>query len=575
MRTDRLPPRVLPWLYFGSAWISLAMAFAALIWDPRGAAGFFYHARLAGIVHLVTLGWITMSILGALYVAGPVALRMPMPARRIDWFAFALAAIGIVGMVAHFWIAEFGGLAWSGLMVTAGILLVGGRVVRQLRHAPIHGAVKLHLRLAFANIAAAATAGVLLGFDKVYHFLPGFVLSNVVAHAHLAAIGWVSMMVVGIAYRMLPMLLPARPPQGRTMYASAILLQTGATGLFVTLILQSGWVTLFAAATIAGFAAFITHVALMLMRRGRPHAKLPARDYAIRHAFLALGFLGIAAAVGMILAVADMSETTLRLALAYGVFGLVGFLAQMVAGLQLRLLPLLAWFTAARGAADRASLGSPHAFTSTQLAAVSFILWLWGVPALAVGFAVDATPLLSAGALALEAAVVIGAIQALRAVRYAFSARRRSAGLVILRQTDAAFQCERMAEIRTSRRFCRTPRRAGVDARPFRLPLRIVEDGNSLADSKTAKCGMTSHHRSLASIAIFGVMAFASVSLLGSAAPQQVRGTPGWRSRGPHARASARSGRDAGRSVHTVRIAVDSWCEEARRRATARADAAP
>lgn len=27
----------------------------------------------------------------------------------------------------------------------------------------------------------------LLGFDKVHHFLPGYVLSNVSAHAHLAA----------------------------------------------------------------------------------------------------------------------------------------------------------------------------------------------------------------------------------------------------------------------------------------------------------------------------------------------------------------------------------------------------
>ena len=55
----------------------------------------------------------------------------------------------------------------------------------------------------------AATLGVLIGFDKVYHFLPGFVLSNVIAHAHLAAIGWAAMMVVGIAYRLLPMILPA------------------------------------------------------------------------------------------------------------------------------------------------------------------------------------------------------------------------------------------------------------------------------------------------------------------------------------------------------------------------------
>jgi hypothetical protein len=38
--------------------------------DPRGVSGFFYHARMVGIVHLVTLGWITASILGSLYIVG-------------------------------------------------------------------------------------------------------------------------------------------------------------------------------------------------------------------------------------------------------------------------------------------------------------------------------------------------------------------------------------------------------------------------------------------------------------------------------------------------------------------------
>jgi hypothetical protein len=438
MKRDLPPSPVLPWLYFGCAWIFLAAAFAAIAWDPRGAAGFFYHARLAGIVHLVTLGWITMSILGALYVVGPVALRMPMPVHRGDWFAFASVGSGIIGMVAHFWIEEFGGMAWSGLMVAAGILLVGWRTLRQLRHAKVHAAVKLHIRLAFANIAAAATAGVLLAFDKVYHFLPGFSLSNVVAHAHLAAIGWASMMVVGVAHQMLPMLLPARPLRGKTMYVSAILLQAGAIGLFVTLILQSEWVILFAVTTVAGFAAFAGHVGMLLRRPARPAVALPSPNYAIRHALLALGWLGIASVLGLVLAASPMSEVTLRIALAYGVFGLVGFLSQMVAGMQLRLLPLLAWFTAAGGSAGPRGLVSPHAVMSTRLAAASFILWLWGVPALATGFALDGIPLLTAGALALEAAVVIGAIQAARAARFAFGARRAVSRIVVLRHPHGA-----------------------------------------------------------------------------------------------------------------------------------------
>src|SRR6185503_7843074 len=79
VRTQR-PPRLLPVLYFGVAHVALALAFAAVAADPRGVSGFFYHARMLAVVHLVTLGWITASILGSLYLVGPIALRAEFPA---------------------------------------------------------------------------------------------------------------------------------------------------------------------------------------------------------------------------------------------------------------------------------------------------------------------------------------------------------------------------------------------------------------------------------------------------------------------------------------------------------------
>jgi hypothetical protein len=415
-----MPPRVLPWLYFGAAHASLVLVFGALAWNPRAAAGFFYHAHLAGIVHLVTIGWITMSILGSLYLVGPLALRMPMPAGRTDAAAFGLVIIGLIGMVAHFWIEEFGGMAWSGIMVASGILLVGLRTLARLRRAPVPGAVKIHIGLAFANIAAASSVGVLLGFDKVHHFLPGYVLSNVVAHAHLAAVGWASMMVAGIAYRLLPMVLPAKMPSGPTMYASAGLLQIGAGGLFITIAFRSPWVGAFALVVVAGFGALAAHVVAMLRHRRTPSPTFPTPDYAVRHAGSAFAFLALTLALGLALAAAEPSDVTMRAALAYGVFGLVGFLAQMVVGMQLRLLPWLAWHTAAHRATGPEELPPMARMARAPFAGAAWVLWLWGVPALAAGFFFNAIPLLTAGAVALEIAVLIGAAQVLRLVRYGF-----------------------------------------------------------------------------------------------------------------------------------------------------------
>jgi len=136
-REQRLPDRWLPLLYFGFAHLCLAAAFAAVALDPRGVAGFYYHPRMVAIVHLVTLGWITSSILGAVYMIGPMALRMPMPARAADRWAFGLFVTGVSGMVIHFWIAEHSGMAWAAGMVILAVSQVAWRVLGALPAAPI------------------------------------------------------------------------------------------------------------------------------------------------------------------------------------------------------------------------------------------------------------------------------------------------------------------------------------------------------------------------------------------------------------------------------------------------------
>ena len=64
------------------------------------------------------------------------------------------------------------------------------------------------------------------------------------------------------------------------------------------------------------------------------------------HAAAAGTSLVVACSIGLYLLFASPSDTSLRVAIAYGVVGLVGFLGQMVVGMQARLVPLLAWYRA-------------------------------------------------------------------------------------------------------------------------------------------------------------------------------------------------------------------------------------
>jgi hypothetical protein len=403
-----MPARWVPLLYFAFAHACLATAFAALAFEARSLAGFFYHPRMLAVVHLATLGWISASILGAVYVIGPLAFRMPLPARRADYVAFAGFAIGVVGMSGHFWIDRPLGTAWATGLVAAAMLHVAARGLAGLRSAPVPWEARLPMALAFVNMVLAVALGVLAAIHKVAPFARVFQLDLVFAHAHLAALGWGAMMVVGAGYRMLPMILPAAMPRGAAAYASALLLEAGTLGLAVSFLTGGRGLTLAAGLAVAGLAAFLSRVVWMLRHRRPGPTELRRPDWGTAHALQALICLLAACGLGLYLSVAERSEATLALASVYGVLGLVGFLSQIVVGVESRILPLFAWLW---GFADRAHAEMPpslHTASLRPVQALIFFLWAVGVPLLAFGLGTDRIASLRLGTAALLAAVLAG-----------------------------------------------------------------------------------------------------------------------------------------------------------------------
>jgi hypothetical protein len=153
-------------------------------------------------------------------------------------------------------------------------------------------------------------------------------------------------------------------------------------------------------------------------RRRRPPG-LRATDPAILHAAAAFASLIVACVLGAWLTLAPTSPQTLRIATAYGVFGLVGFLAQIVVGMEGRLLPLFAWYWAfANSGTGPVTPPLEMAWRGGQ--EIVFALWLAGVPALAIGLAFDAVPFVRGGAWSLLAASLLDGVNVARILRHAF-----------------------------------------------------------------------------------------------------------------------------------------------------------
>jgi hypothetical protein len=401
------PSSAIPIAYYGFAHVSLATALLILVVDPSLPGASFYHPRMIALVHLLTLGWLTGSILGSLYIVGPIALRLPMPAGRTDWVAFSAFALGTAGMVSHFWINTYDGMAWSAALVVTAIAWVGWRVSTGLAGSAAPWPVALHVVLAFFNVLAAATLGIVLGINRTRGFLGVSALDLMFAHLHLAAGGWATMMVVGLAYRLIPMMLPAAMPKGGALAISAILMESGLVLLVAALPAGSRWVPLAAVLVAAGLGSFVIQIRRTLAHRVPRPPALPQRDWSTWTTHGALVWLLISTALGLVLSAGLVEAHRLTLMWLYGVAGLVGFLAQIVVGMQGRLVPFYAWYRAGT------AVGAPPARAANSLPSAAFartlfVLWTAAVPLLGWGLAFEQPLATRLAALLLLSAVTLG-----------------------------------------------------------------------------------------------------------------------------------------------------------------------
>ncbi|HVZ24361.1 MAG TPA: hypothetical protein VG871_24980, partial [Vicinamibacterales bacterium] len=225
--------------------------------------------------------------------------------------------------------------------------------------------------------------------------------------------------VVGVGYRLLPMVFPSRMPTGPSVYASAVLLEIGVLGLFTALLVESAWAVFFGVAIVAGLLAFAAHVAWMRRHLAPAPVGVHPVRFELLHAASAALSLGAAVVIGLVLLVGPVSTLTLDAAAAYGVLGLVGFLAQMIVAMESRLLPMATWFWAYRRGDGTVQPPAPHAMRRRPLQGIVLGAWTLGIPALALGMATASASDVRVGACALFVGAAIGGVDNLLVIRHA------------------------------------------------------------------------------------------------------------------------------------------------------------
>ena len=362
----------LPFRYFGAAAVFQLAAWAMLLWSYDALASF--QGGLGPVfaaLHLLTLGVLAMSAIGATLQLLPIATRQPVRAVwavKLAWWCLALGAFAFAGAAAAYRPDRMGAGA---VLVAFALAVYGVLLFRNLAGARGMRVVVLHGWAALACLAALLVTGIAL----VARYEHGIALDHAAfrsAHLVLAAYGFMGLLAAGLSSFLLPMLAVAPPPELRL---SISVLAAALAGIALAC---AGFVT---AAALVGLAAAIGHVAslersLRARLRGPlgPAFLLIRMSWACLLASLAVAALGFPGGAPL-----------------FVVLLVPGWLLTFLLGVLQRILPFLGSVHA-----SSAARGTPliSALTPVRLLAVHRVLHL-GALALLLGATLLGAPLLA------------------------------------------------------------------------------------------------------------------------------------------------------------------------------------
>ena len=314
-------------------WFGVLAALALLAAGPSTFVSRWSTPAL-GATHLLTLGYLGMAMAGSMLQLIPVVTGIALPFSRaaaaLAWSGLAAGAVLLAGAL---------GLNATYLFVPAALLLalafaiLGGGIAGALLRPAAAAAMPMvrGMRLAGAGLAVTVVLGLILAFSLAGALsAPVFMLANL--HAAWGLLGWVAMLIVGVAFQVIPMFQSSQIyPPAVTRWAPWIL-----AGLLAAW--SAAWIAGHASAQLAAgllaaaLAAFAALSARLLATRKRKQT-----DATTLYWRLSLVSLGASCVLFLL---PDSPQAQLLV----GVVFIGGFALGAVNGMLYKIVPFLLWY---------------------------------------------------------------------------------------------------------------------------------------------------------------------------------------------------------------------------------------
>jgi hypothetical protein len=359
--SSKAPPAMVPGQHFAAALFFLVLGAAgAVLHAPDLALGSFLAPRVAALTHLFTLGWITTSIMGALYQFLPVALDRPVRSIPATHVTFALHVPGLLAFVTGLATSRPVLMLGGAVLMSTGVLLFIGNLAATLKSAPRRDVTWWALALATLYLAVTLALGLALTGNLRWGYLGGGRVSSLGVHLHVALAGWVLLVMIGVAHRLLPMFLLSHGATDRYAKVAVALVGTG-SGVLAFMHhaprLVSYWLP--AVFIAAGCGAFLMQARAYYVTRHRR-----ALDPGMR---LAAGALLLLMAAVPLAGPVVIGTNRGVLAVAY-VMAIILAISLFVVAHYYKIVPFLVWYHRFGPLAGRRPVPRVHDLYSTTLA---------------------------------------------------------------------------------------------------------------------------------------------------------------------------------------------------------------
>ena len=211
---EQAPPFSLPLRFFLTAPLFLLAAAILLVLSPDALSSRWTPQALA-LTHALTLGYLAMVMLGALTQMLPVVAGSPLPAPRVvARLGHVTLVSGTLALMTGFLRAEPFAFDLAIAALGTGFLIFLGAAAISLTRA-MAGATVSGIRLAMAGLAMTVLLGLGLALLRAGWWIPPMADRMLSAHVAFGLLGWVLLLVIGVAYQVVPMfqITPPYPPR--------------------------------------------------------------------------------------------------------------------------------------------------------------------------------------------------------------------------------------------------------------------------------------------------------------------------------------------------------------------------